>query len=91
MGILITPSSLPEHEDTPLTASASWPSSSSSTIPPLRSDSNEGLVCLAAWGPTVGGTAASFGVYAFALSLGPTVIIDSIRTSMWYQEVFGSA
>lgn len=48
-------------------------------------------MCLAAWGPTVSGTAASFGVYAFALSLGPTVIIDSIRTSMWYQEVFGSA
>ncbi|KAM3544367.1 hypothetical protein ARSEF1564_002746 [Beauveria bassiana] len=45
---------------------------------------------LAAWGPTVGGTAASFGVYAFAASLGPTVIIDSIRTTMWYQEVFGS-
>lgn len=48
-------------------------------------------MCLAAWGPSVGGTAASFGVYAFALSLGPTVIIDSIRTSMWHQEVFGSA
>lgn len=47
-------------------------------------------MCLAAWGPTVGGTAASFGVYAFALSLGPTTIIDAIRTSMWYQEVFGS-
>lgn len=48
-------------------------------------------MCLAAWGPTTSGTAASFGVYAFSLSLGPTVIIDSIRTSMWYQEVFGSA
>jgi hypothetical protein len=47
-------------------------------------------MCLAAWGPSVQGTAASFGVYAFASSLGPTVIIDSIRTSMWYQEVFGS-
>ncbi|EGX92999.1 MFS transporter [Cordyceps militaris CM01] len=45
---------------------------------------------LAAWGPTVRGTAASFGVYAFASSLGPTVIIDSIRTTMWYQEIFGS-
>lgn len=45
---------------------------------------------LAAWGPTVAGTAASFGIYAVASSLGPTVIIDSIRTSMWYQEVFGS-
>lgn len=47
-------------------------------------------MCLAAWGPTFQGTAASFGVYAFASSLGPTVIIDSIRTTMWYQEVFGS-
>ncbi len=47
-------------------------------------------MCLAAWGPSIGGTAASFGVYAFAASLGPTVIIDSIRTTMWYQEVFGS-
>lgn len=47
-------------------------------------------MCLAAWGPTIRGTAASFGVYAFASALGPTVIIDSIRTSMWYQEVFGS-
>ncbi|KAF4470245.1 hypothetical protein FALBO_2854 [Fusarium albosuccineum] len=47
-------------------------------------------MCLAAWGPTVSGTAASFGIFAVASSLGPTVIIDSIRTSMWYQEVFGS-
>jgi MFS family permease len=47
-------------------------------------------MCLAAFGPSIGGTAASFGIYAFAASLGPTVIIDSIRTSMWYQEVFGS-
>ncbi|KAH6891479.1 major facilitator superfamily domain-containing protein [Thelonectria olida] len=47
-------------------------------------------MCLAAWGPTVAGTAASFGIYAVASSFGPTVIIDSIRTSMWYQEVFGS-
>ncbi|KAF5708526.1 hypothetical protein FMUND_10545 [Fusarium mundagurra] len=47
-------------------------------------------MCLAAWGPTVSGTAASFGIFAVASSFGPTVIIDSIRTSMWYQEVFGS-
>lgn len=47
-------------------------------------------MCLAAWGPTIGGTAASFGIYAVATSFGPTVIIDSIRTTMWYQEVFGS-
>ncbi|KAF4339128.1 hypothetical protein FBEOM_6948 [Fusarium beomiforme] len=47
-------------------------------------------MCLVAWGPTVSGTAASFGIFAVASSFGPTVIIDSIRTSMWYQEVFGS-
>ena len=47
-------------------------------------------MCLAAWGPTISGTAASFGIYAVATSFGPTVIIDSIRTTMWYQEVFGS-
>ncbi|GAB7356279.1 hypothetical protein MBLNU459_g7086t3 [Dothideomycetes sp. NU459] len=46
------------------------------------------LVC---WAPSIKGTAAAFGVYAFAYSLGPTVIIDSIRTSMWHQSVFGSA
>ncbi|KIV91579.1 hypothetical protein PV10_06100 [Exophiala mesophila] len=47
-------------------------------------------MCLAMWGPTVAGTAASFGIYAVASSLGPTVIIDGIRTSMFFQEVFGS-
>ncbi|KAF4943410.1 hypothetical protein FGADI_13437 [Fusarium gaditjirri] len=47
-------------------------------------------MCLVTWGPTVSGTAASFGLFAVASSFGPTVIIDGIRTSMWYQEVFGS-
>ncbi|RMZ74176.1 mfs transporter [Pyrenophora seminiperda CCB06] len=47
-------------------------------------------MCLAAWGPSISGTAASFAIYAVASSFGPTVIIDSIRTSMRYQEVFGS-
>ncbi|KAB2568946.1 hypothetical protein DBV05_g12381 [Lasiodiplodia theobromae] len=47
-------------------------------------------MCLAAWGPSIGGTAASFGIYAVAFLFGPTVIIDGIRTSMWYQEVFGA-
>tara|TARA_R110002003_G_scaffold187_12_gene14676 strand:+ start:132 stop:1466 length:1335 start_codon:yes stop_codon:yes gene_type:complete len=47
-------------------------------------------MCLAAWGPSIGGTAASFGMYAVASCFGPTVIIDSIRTSMRFQEVFGS-
>ncbi|WKT40396.1 Major facilitator superfamily [Fusarium oxysporum f. sp. vasinfectum] len=38
-------------------------------------------MCLVAWGPTVSGTAASFGIFAVASSFGPTVIIDSIRTN----------
>ncbi|CBF77088.1 hypothetical protein AN4640.2 [Aspergillus nidulans FGSC A4] len=40
---------------------------------------------------TKAGTAASFGIYAIAVSLGPTSIIDSIRTTLWHQSVFGSA
>jgi flagellar biosynthesis protein FlhB len=46
---------------------------------------------LVTWGGTVSGTAASFAIYAISYTLGPTVIIDGIRSSMWYQEVFGSA
>ncbi|KAH0009215.1 major facilitator superfamily transporter, partial [Aureobasidium melanogenum] len=46
------------------------------------------LVC---WAPSLKGTAAAFGIYAFAFSLGPTVIIDSVRTSMWHQGAFGTA
>lgn len=41
--------------------------------------------------PTTTGTGVSFGIYAIALSLGPTSIIDSIRTTLWHQSVFGSA
>ncbi|KKY27251.1 putative major facilitator superfamily transporter [Phaeomoniella chlamydospora] len=48
-------------------------------------------MALVAWASTTKGTAAAFGIYAFVYSFGPTVIIDSIRTSMWHQEVFGSA
>jgi MFS family permease len=44
---------------------------------------------LSAFGPTVSGTAASFGVFAFASSLGATTIIDGIRSTIWYQDVFG--
>lgn len=40
---------------------------------------------------TKSGTAASFGIFAIAMSLGPTSIIDSIRTTLWHQSVFGSA
>ena len=43
------------------------------------------------WAHTMSGTAAGFGFYAFAVSLGPTVIIDALRTTMWSQDVFGSA
>ncbi|KFZ24761.1 hypothetical protein V502_00765 [Pseudogymnoascus sp. VKM F-4520 (FW-2644)] len=48
-------------------------------------------MALVNWANTTQGTAAAFGIYAFAYTFGPTVIIDSIRTSMWHQEVFGSA
>lgn len=41
--------------------------------------------------PSTPGTGASFGIYAIAMSLGPTAIIDSIRTTLWHQSVFGSA
>ncbi|KAF2167304.1 hypothetical protein M409DRAFT_54472 [Zasmidium cellare ATCC 36951] len=47
-------------------------------------------MCLAAFGPDIAGTAAAFGVYAFAYSLGPTSIIDGIRTAIWYQDTFGA-
>ncbi|KAL3447473.1 major facilitator superfamily domain-containing protein [Aspergillus insuetus] len=48
-------------------------------------------MALVNFAPSKGGTAASFGVFAIASSLGPTSIIDSIRTSLWHQTVFGSA
>jgi hypothetical protein len=48
-------------------------------------------MALVNWATTTKGTAAAFGIYAFAYSFGPTVIIDSVRTSMWHHEVFGSA
>ena len=37
------------------------------------------------------GTGAAFGIYAIAMSLGPTSVIDSIRTTLWHQSEFGSA
>ncbi|KAF2451150.1 hypothetical protein P171DRAFT_153724 [Karstenula rhodostoma CBS 690.94] len=46
------------------------------------------LVC---FGTNTKGTAASFGLFAFANCFGPTTIIDNIRTSMWHPSVFGSA
>lgn len=41
--------------------------------------------------PSKAGTGASFGIYAIAMSFGPTSVIDSIRTTLWNQSVFGSA
>lgn len=43
------------------------------------------------WASATAGTAAAFGIYAVAYSFGPTVIIDSVRTSMHSQTVFGAA
>ncbi|CAG7937114.1 unnamed protein product [Penicillium nalgiovense] len=37
------------------------------------------------------GTGAAFGIYGVAVSFGPTSVIDSIRTTLWHQSVFGSA
>ncbi|KAL3418779.1 hypothetical protein PVAG01_09000 [Phlyctema vagabunda] len=48
-------------------------------------------MCLVNWTTSIAGTSASLGIYAFAYCFGPTTIIDSIRTSMWHQSVFGSA
>ncbi|KAH9845462.1 mfs transporter [Teratosphaeria destructans] len=48
-------------------------------------------MCLCAFGPSISGTAASFGVYAFAYSLGPTVIVDGLRTAIASQDTFGAA
>ncbi|EME41574.1 hypothetical protein DOTSEDRAFT_55365 [Dothistroma septosporum NZE10] len=48
-------------------------------------------MCLAAFGPSISGTAASFGIYAVAYSLGPTSIIDGIRAAIWHQDTFGAA
>ncbi|KAF6812765.1 major facilitator superfamily transporter [Colletotrichum plurivorum] len=48
-------------------------------------------MALVNWASDKAGTAAAFGVYAVSYTLGPTTIIDSIRTSMWHQSVFGSA
>jgi len=48
-------------------------------------------MALVNWSTTMNGTIASFAIYAFAYCFGPTTIIDSVRTSMWHQNVFGSA
>ncbi|KAH0419969.1 major facilitator superfamily transporter [Colletotrichum camelliae] len=48
-------------------------------------------MALVNWASERAGTAAAFGIYAISSTFGPTPIIDSIRTSMWHQSVFGSA
>ncbi|KAJ5310051.1 DNA replication regulator Sld3 [Penicillium atrosanguineum] len=48
-------------------------------------------MCLVNFAPSKAGTGASFGIYAVASSLGPTTLIDGIRTTLWHQSVFGSA
>ncbi|KAL8409500.1 hypothetical protein RB594_007804 [Gaeumannomyces avenae] len=48
-------------------------------------------MALVSWATDTKGTAAAFGVYAVAYTLGPTSIIDSIRTSLWHGSTFGSA
>ncbi|KAK7523681.1 hypothetical protein IWZ03DRAFT_410528 [Phyllosticta citriasiana] len=47
-------------------------------------------MALCVWGPSVSGAAASFGIYAVAFTLGSTVIIDGIRTSICCQDVFSA-
>ncbi|KAF9770427.1 hypothetical protein IL306_012051 [Fusarium sp. DS 682] len=46
-------------------------------------------MCLVAWGPTVSGAAASLIIFGIASSYDSTLITDSLRTSMWYQDIFG--
>ncbi|KAI0886972.1 major facilitator superfamily transporter [Annulohypoxylon maeteangense] len=48
-------------------------------------------MALVNWASTVKGTAAAFGIYAIASTYSPTVIIDSIRASIWQQTTFGTA
>ncbi|CCT63551.1 related to MFS transporter [Fusarium fujikuroi] len=47
-------------------------------------------MCLLTWGPTVAGAAASLVIYGIFSSYDSTLITDSLRTSMWYQDIFGS-
>ncbi|KAI1852197.1 hypothetical protein JX265_013050 [Neoarthrinium moseri] len=48
-------------------------------------------MALVNWAPAIKGTAAAFGIYAVASTYNPTVLIDSMRTSLWKQTTFGSA
>lgn len=46
---------------------------------------------LVKFGETRGQAITGFAFYSLAYCFGPTVIIDSVRTSLWHQSVFGSA
>ncbi|KAK8085996.1 hypothetical protein PG994_000970 [Apiospora phragmitis] len=48
-------------------------------------------MALVQWAGAVQGTAAGFGIYAVVSSYSPTVIIDSMRTSLFHQTDFGTA
>ncbi|KAJ4094131.1 hypothetical protein NW760_014437 [Fusarium oxysporum] len=43
------------------------------------------------WGTTTSSAAASYAFYAIFKTFGPVTIIEGIRTSMWHQDVFGTA
>jgi hypothetical protein len=43
------------------------------------------------WGTTTTSAAASYAFYAIFKTFGPVTIIEGIRTSMWHQDVFGTA
>ncbi|KAH6674024.1 major facilitator superfamily domain-containing protein [Plectosphaerella plurivora] len=43
------------------------------------------------WGTTTSSAAASYAFYAIFKTFGPVTIIEGIRTSMLYQDVFGTA
>lgn len=51
------------------------------------------LLCMGLlnWSSSMSGAAASYAVYAIVKNFGPVTIIDGIRTSMWEQNIFGSA
>ncbi|KAF4445771.1 hypothetical protein F53441_10520 [Fusarium austroafricanum] len=43
------------------------------------------------WGTTASSAGASYAFYAIFKTFGPVTIIEGIRTSMWHQDVFGTA
>jgi hypothetical protein len=43
------------------------------------------------WGTATSSAAASYAFYAIFKTFGPVTIIEGIRTSMWHQDIFGTA